>query len=223
MPVVTRLRRNPRIADEIFVDLDGERWNSVDGTLVLLTGLRVGATLTGDQVADLTLRVADAQAFRAAKGYLARRPMSAFDLRERLRRKGLPAAAAESAVARCAAAGLIDDAAFARWFAEAQARRGYGQVRVRAELGRRGIDREHVDAALEATAPEDGGVDECLAAVERKYRGRPLEAGATQRTARAFLARRGFTSWQASRAMERYQATLGLPGPGDGDGGGDEE
>lgn len=64
------------------------------------------------------------------------------------------------AVARCVAAGYVDDEAFAEQRAQSLSRRGFGHRRVAMTLTVAGIER-HV---VEALAPDD---DEALAAAER--------------------------------------------------------
>lgn len=97
-------------------------------------------------------------------------------LRERARRSDQAVDASEGAlgdtdiervVARCVAAGYVDDDAFAQARAASLSRRGFGHRRVAAALGAAGIDR----AVVEALAPDEG---DALAAAERFARKRRI-------------------------------------------------
>jgi regulatory protein len=99
--------------------------------------------------------------------------------------------------------GHLDDAAFARWWAEQRDRHApRGRRMIEAELRQRGVPREVIEAHREASvgerAPEDEGLPETDAerasvALQRHLRGRPLptDAKALQRVG-MYLVRRGF-------------------------------
>ena len=113
---------------------------------------------------------------------LARRDRSETDVRRILARKGVSDVEAEEALERLRGLGALDDARFAAGRATGLAERGYGDAGIAARLARDGVEREHVDAAIGALAPER---DRAAALVARR--------GVTLRTAR-WLAGRGFSS-----------------------------
>jgi regulatory protein len=95
---------------------------------------------------------------------------------------------------------MVDDAGFARRFTEDCITIGHkGKWRVRGELLKRGVAKEHIEDAL-AAAP-----DETAAArdVAEKYlsRNRRLEPAILKRRLYALLARRGFSPDTIQRAM----------------------
>ena len=113
---------------------------------------------------------------------LARRDRSETDVRRILARKGVSDVETEEALERLRGLGALDDARFAAGRATGLAERGYGDAAIAARLARDGVERELVDAAISALAPER---DRAASLVARR--------GVTLRTAR-WLAGRGFSS-----------------------------
>ena len=127
---------------------------------------------------------------------LARAARSVRDLRRRLLLKGEPEADVDAAIARLTAAGLLDDAAYARAFVRSKvSSQGFSRRRLHQELLKRGVDREVVGAAiLEVFHDED--VDEAAAiesVARKKLRTlRGLDEDTQRRRLMAYLARRGY-------------------------------
>jgi len=82
-------------------------------------------------------------------------------------RRGAPRPVADEVVADLVARGYVDDAAFARQWAETRAARGYGPTRLRAELGIRGVPTPLIDAAL-AALEGPGQVEQARALARRR-------------------------------------------------------
>lgn len=104
-------------------------------------------------------------------------------------------------------AGYVDDARYARDFAETRATcRGFGPIRIRIELERRGIPRR---LAEEAVSRAFGEVEEsesalCLAREWVDRRRPPNEARPrSRRRLYAFLSRRGFSPEVVGNAVRR--------------------
>lgn len=79
------------------------------------------------------------RARRAALRMLERREFSAAELRRRLTARGVENAAAGEAIAELGAKGLQSDTRFAESMVRARANRGYGPLRIAAELRARGV------------------------------------------------------------------------------------
>lgn len=89
---------------------------------------------------------------------------------------------------------LVDDAAFARWFVEQRKTfRPKGKHALRFELEQKGIQRELIDAVLEADLGDKDEVAAALKIVNKRLRfWQELPPKERQRKVYAILARRGF-------------------------------
>ena len=140
-------------------------------------------------------RELDAKAAKlAAFELLARKAWSARELTTRLKRRGAPEDIARDVVTELAARGYVDDAAFARFWAESRARgRRVGSRRLRQELLQKGIPRPLAAAAVAAAFEESGEAARCLEAGRRRLPA--LLRGGAARVAprlRDYLLRRGY-------------------------------
>ncbi|MDE2305539.1 MAG: regulatory protein RecX [Gammaproteobacteria bacterium] len=135
---------------------------------------------------------------KAALDALARRDHASAELRGWLEERGYAAAVAESVVAALREERLLDDQRYVEHFIAYHAGRGQGPLRVRAELGRKGVAGELVERALQSF----GDWPAVLEAARRKKfgAGRPASFAERARQAR-FLGYRGFTGAQIRRAL----------------------
>src|SRR5215217_315927 len=90
------------------------------------------------------------QALRA----LRHRDRSTAELDARLAQRGIGESEREQALETLERIGYVDDERFARTRAEQLAARGSGDALIRHDLEGRGIEEEHVEAALAAVEPE---------------------------------------------------------------------
>lgn len=135
-----------------------------------------------------------------ALGLLVRREHSRRELARKLTARGVATEDAQAAVDRMTAEGWQDDARFAEQLVRSRANNGYGPLRVRAELGTHGLDREAVAAAMDAY---DGDwAENARDLVRRRFPG-GLDDPAIRRKAADFLIRRGFSGDQV-RAATRF-------------------
>jgi regulatory protein len=150
----------------------------------------------------------------AALRFLEARQRSAEEVRRRLLLHGYRADLVEGCLVRLTELGMIDDAAFARAWVESRDRaRPRGERALRAELRGKGIDRQVVDAVLDARTEEQPGADGEAARrlLERHASAlaRVADHRARRQRAYALLARSGFDSETAIEAISR----LGEPHP----------
>lgn len=135
-----------------------------------------------------------------ALGLLVRREHSRKELARKLTSRGVQAEDAKAAVDRMTAEGWQDDARFAEQLVRSRANNGYGPLRIRAELGTHGLDREAVAAAMDSY---DGDwAENARDLVRRRFPG-GAEDPALRRKAADFLIRRGFSGDQV-RAAARF-------------------
>lgn len=120
-------------------------------------------------------------------------PRTSAQLAVALKRRGVPADAAEAVLGRFTEVGLIDDATFANaWVESRHYGRGLGRHALAAELDQRGVAREDIEAAVDQLSTETERAT-ALALVERKITstvGQPYHARVRKLV--AMLARKGY-------------------------------
>ena len=164
----------------------------------MITDLRLysGRELDEEELKALRAASASALARNRAMELLSRRPMSEKELVDKLIRKGEDQETAADC-ARC----FLDDESYAAAVARHYAAKGYGPGRVRAELSRRGVDRELWDDTIQAMPENTDKLDRFIAA-----RLTDPEDRDQIRKVSAALCRRGY-SWEEIRsALRRFNA-----------------
>ena len=140
---------------------------------------------------------------------LSRKERTAAEIEALLRDRGVDEEELRDVLERLADAGGIDDARFARLFAEdKRALRGWGPDRIEAALRARGVDGRAIADAVDSETPDevvDRAVDLLAAS------GAGVEDEAARGRALSLLARRGFpleAAYDAIRAFERQSPTV---------------
>jgi SOS response regulatory protein OraA/RecX len=159
-PTVTGLRERKR--GRVAVELDGRPWRVLPADAVVRAGLAVGRGLDRSTARELAREIRRAKALAQATRTLATSGRSRRELEQRLARAGHAGTAREEALATLDRAGLVDDARLAEDRAGLLARRGYGDIAIRADLRRRQIASEAVTNAVDSLAPEPERVRELL-------------------------------------------------------------
>ena len=157
-----------------------------------------------------------------AARFLGTRPRTRRELELRLRRAAATDDVIATTLERLGSLGLVDDLAFARWWAEQRDRHApRGRRMVEAELRQRGVPREVLELlrggelaepALDAEHLPGTEGERAAAALAGHLRGRPLPSDlkARQRVG-AFLMRRGFDP-ETVRAAMRAAVAESTPG-----------
>lgn len=199
---ITALIVQEREKGRVNVHLDGEFAFGLD--LILAAHLCVGDRLDAEAVARLLHDDASARAYQHALALIAGRPRSRAEVERRLRDKGHAPEAAAAALERLQAAGYVDDAEFARYWAEQRSlHRPRSSRALRYELRRKGVEDDAIEEAV-------GGLDDeeaAWAALEPKLaQWQALAPEEVQRKASGFLARRGFGYDVIRRVLRRTGA-----------------
>jgi SOS response regulatory protein OraA/RecX len=120
-------------------------------------------------------------------------PRTRAQLAAELRRRRVPQDAADAVLSRFAEVKLIDDATFAQaWVESRHQGRGLAGRMLAAELGRRGVPRSDIKAAVEQLTP-DAELATARALVERRLAStRGLPGPARVRRLASVLARKGY-------------------------------
>jgi regulatory protein len=181
----------------IALCLDGKAWLRVEPDAFLELDLAAGSELDEAQQAAVEQSLARVRARRFLIRSLAVRAQSTAELERKLASRGIPADVARDALERVAGFGYIDDAALSSQLARGMLTRGYGRRRAEQKLRSRGLPGALVEWAIDEAYGTDDEADLARAALGR----RPVADDADRRRAVAYLARRGFTSAAAWKAV----------------------
>jgi regulatory protein len=163
-------------------------------------GLRIGQTLTPQDITALQARDDYEKTRERALNLLTYRPRSAAEVTRHLLRKGADPDHVAQAVAHLGDVGLLDDADFARyWIEQRNAFKPRSTYLLRRELFQKGVAPEIVDAAL-AEQDDDGAA--LLAGRKRAARWAQLPFDAFRLKLGRFLQGRGFSYAVARSVIE---------------------
>ena len=192
---ITALTMQQHQPTRVSVFLDGAFAFGVSQALVREWGLWVGRRLSVED--QVRLRAAEqllaAQA--TALQYLAARPRTAHEVRQKLRRSGVADQVADQVIARLQARGALDDTAYAHAYLTSRlASRGYGPQRLRQELQQRGIGRTLVEEAVQHDLAAEDVLAVARAQAAKRWPRLARETDLAKRRQKlwAFLRRRGF-------------------------------
>lgn len=139
---------------------------------------------------------------------LARREYARGELAMRLRQRGFSPDCAESVLDGLEERGYLSDERFAEIFVRTRIERGSGPLKIRAELGQRGVADEIIDRAL-AEADCDFGALAHRVRCRRFGETPPADFEDKARQAR-FLAQRGFRADDVRRSLDADPSELGI-------------
>jgi regulatory protein len=147
------------------------------------------------------------QAYATALRLLVRREHSALELAHKLESRQCPARITGQVIATLTDEGALSDRRFSEVYAWSRYERGFGPVRIRAELRERGVEAELVSRALSPLA----SLWQASAIRQRQKRfgdGPPADFGERARQMR-FLQRRGFSGEQIRLTLEEAVGEAG--------------
>lgn len=210
---ITGLEPDPRRPGAVRVLVDGRAFCTVDQAAASAAGLAVGAEWDQARGAAAERAADEEAAWRALLRGLERRNFAVGEIRRRLRQKGHPPAAVEYALGRGLAAGLLDDLAFARRYAESRAARGRGPARLRRDLTALGVARAVVEQVL---AEQWSDPDRSLQVARQLAERRAGQLGRVEREVKyrrliGFLGRRGFAGPRVGELVRAVLAREGRP------------
>ncbi len=189
---ITALQPQRRNKRRVSVFLDGTFLFGLATETVAALGLREGMEVDRARLDEIAREEQLHQARQYAFLLLSYKARTTTELKQRLARKGFSPDIASKTLQRLSELKMIDDAGYARQFAQDRVSIGHkGKWRVRGELLKRGVAREHIEEALAAAPDETGAAKEV--AEEYLARNRRLEPAVLKRRLYALLARRGFS------------------------------
>jgi regulatory protein len=178
--------------------------------VALQQGLTVGQELSASQVQQLAADDRRQRCYNAAVRFLGYRPRSQAEIRQRLARHGYDSQSIDSTLARLKRQGLVDDAAFARFWKESRQSFSPRSRRLTGlELRRKGLDNHTIESVL-------GDVDDAEAAY-RAAQGKARRMSATdydefRRRLGDYLRRRGFDYDVINKTVMRVWEERGAAG-----------
>ena len=177
--------------------------SEVKSTLAVVSDLRLfsGKELDEEQLKELKLLSGRFIAREKALEYVSRRRMSCKELERKMLDKGHDEETAAYCVQWLLQNGFLNDESYAAAVVRHYANKGYGPGRIRAELSRRGIERELWDMALEELPEDTSKIDKFIAS-------RLTDPGDRDQVRKitAALYRRGHSWEDIRRALRRFSA-----------------
>ncbi len=207
--IETQKKRRARV--NVFVD--GHFVISLGKEVAAGAGLRTGKDIDSAVVESLAAADALHSCYLAAANLLSYRPRSESELRQRLARRDFEPGTIDRAISSLKEKGLLDDAAFARFWKESRENFNPRSRRlVVQELRRKGVALETAQQAARAL-DDDMGALKALQKKMHAYAG--TDFATFRRRAGGFLARRGFNYGVIKRALERAWSEQSEQSPSD--------
>lgn len=191
MPEITGLRPTRGRGQRVNIYLDGKFAFSVGSGVASKEGLQPDQELTDERIKALANEDQFERCLAAATRYLAIRPRSQAELEGRLQRRGFDIETRKAVMSRLEDRGLMDDVAFARFWAESRlASSPRSRLLTRIELQKKGVSRDAID---EAVVTIDDAESAYRAAVGRLRSLKQSNREEFHRRLGAYLQRRGFS------------------------------
>lgn len=188
MARITALQAAFRGSRRRVVFLDDQEWRATSLAVIKALGLAVGDDVDVSGLADAIAEAESTAVRERALALLGYREHGSAELTTKLTADGYPLELARSVVASFVRVELIDDQRYAAMLARTLLEsRGYGRMRARREMTRRGLEEDRVDGALDACESSDDERDRAMTLAVRWAR-----PGMDTRRLAARLARRGF-------------------------------
>lgn len=186
-------------------DSDSSGPDSADSDSV---GSDFGSARSENESSDKSSTRREVRAENVSMHALTRRGMSRWELEKTLLSRELDADIVGAELDRLEGVGLLDDAALAETFVRTQHdRKGLGRGALTAELRRRHIDQEHIDAALEQVDDDDEQTRATELAVKRAGQLSSYDLETAKRRLHGFLARKGYSSGVVRAAVDEALST----------------
>jgi regulatory protein len=213
---ITALVVQKRNTDRVNVYLDGKFAFGL--AAIEAIRLKRGQVLSDADIERLQAADDVEKAREKALRFLGNRPRSEWEVRQNLQKAGYEAGTIDRVLDRLRGVGLVDDAAFVRYWLDNRAQfKPKGAVALRQELRLKGVEREVIDAVLaESEHADDNAALQAAVAKADRYRKLPRQEFAQKLG--AYLARRGFdyetvreavnAAWQQLHADEAAPSYL---------------
>ncbi len=210
---ITDLKPGVRNQNRVNVFLDGEFSFSLDLTQVVDFHLRIGQTLTADELVNLKHASAYGKLYARTLEWVLTRPHSIKETRDHLREKRFQNHAdytdadINQIIAKLVSKNYLNDQKFATWFIENRfLKKGISARRLRQELTQKGINQDLITELLEHS-PRNEAEE-----IQKVIQKRGPKTSDPQKLL-AYLARHGFPLDLSRPLVEEFYNNQELPEP----------
>lgn len=197
---IIRLRAHPHQRGKIIIQLDTGQQLVISKSSIVSANIASNQELSEDQLHQLQKIAAQEHALDHALQYLASRPRSEQEIRQRLRSAGISEVEQEQTLTKLREQGLVNDSSFAQLWRESRDRTNpRGAQLLRYELRLKGLTNETIASALPTPEEESELALRLLARALNHFHGHTWHDFQTQFF--PYLQRRGFSSDIISQAL----------------------
>lgn len=201
---ITAIEEQKKNKKRRSVFVDGEFSFGIGEPEIHLLGLREGDEISPAELLKIKQTALVTDAKNLALKYLAYSMRTEREVRLKLKTYDIDEDISAEVITFLAEHRYIDDSDYAEKYIAEKRRTGYGDMRIKSELYRKGIDSEIISAALED--PGDDAPEKILLLLEKKIKsGTEAEFNKQERQKiYNFLNSRGFTYTEAKTALRIY-------------------
>jgi regulatory protein len=154
---ITSIKQQVKNTERVSIFVEGKYEFSLSLDELVKYKLKNNDELDKDDIKKYKKISADGKLRMRALEWLMNRPHSEREFRDYLYRKKAEPEQIDGLVNEFTEKAYLDNTKFAGWFTELQSRRGKSDRAIRAELFKKGIDRETADETLKAAAGDETG------------------------------------------------------------------
>lgn len=193
----------PQVKDKTRCNIyvDGRFYCGLTLETVVKNRLKVGKTVTGEELEAMQLESEKNTAFDKALHFLSATRKTEKEIRAHLAKKGYLPAVIDHAVEKLREYGFIDDTEYAEAYTESAAKRKGGRL-IRMELKGKGLSDEAIDSAMSGLDGEQE-LDTAKRILEKYMRGKTADRATLQKAYRHLMSK-GFDYDTAKAAISAY-------------------
>lgn len=203
--IITSIEVQSRNDDRVSVFVDGAFAMGIHKSVAAKHGLTEGQPLTEEREARIDEDESLVQAKQTALNYLAHKPRTEQEVRQRLEREDVAPPIVDDVMARMQDLGYVDDAAYAEDYVRNRFQsKQYGPRRIQNELAKRGIDRTQAERAVERFFDDHDATAAAWSHAEKRWPTIARDDNPQRRKQKLYryLVRRGFASDTVYRIID---------------------
>ncbi len=201
MSEITAITPQKKDKSRCNLEVDGKFFCGMKRITVMQYRLKVGTEVTAGQLSEMQLESEKDTAFDKALFHISTSMKTEREIRDFLKKKGYLADVQDYVVEKMRQYRFLDDAAYARAYAESMAKKKGARL-IAMELKRKGISDEIAEEAVEGISDGDKAAKDLL---ERYLRNKDVTDRKVIQKAYAHLLSKGFDYETAQRALEAYR------------------